>query len=515
MRTLKRLMPLLGEDMLQPTGKTTFFFTQQTLFTFIIMANQTPSFGNSLVHFDPKAEARLRNKLDLMLVPTVAILYLFCFIDRANIGNAKIAGLEADLGLTGYDYNGLLSVFYVSYIVFEIPSNICCKWMGPGWFIPIISLGFGAISIATAYVDNFAQAAAVRFFLGIFEAGMLPGIAYYLSRWYRRSELTFRLGLYIVMAPMAGAFGGLLASAILKLDSFCGVTGWRMIFVLEGIITVALAIVSFFTLTDRPETARWLTQEEKDLAIARVKSERVATTEVLDKMDMKKLLQGILNPITVLTSFIFLLNNITVQGLAFFAPTIVRTIYPDKTIIQQQLFTVPPYIVGGFFTLFLPAISWKLDRRQVIMIACTPLVIIGYSIFLGTTEASARYGALFLLSSSIFAMGPMTNAQVSANVISDTARSSGIGLNVMLGNVGGLISTWSYLPWDAPRYPIGNGLNLAAISSILVLSTLGLMWMNADNKKRETRNVEEELLGMSQQEIQDLDWRNPAFRWKP
>ncbi|KAK3995317.1 major facilitator superfamily domain-containing protein, partial [Cladorrhinum sp. PSN332] len=475
----------------------------------------TDHFGQSVVHFDPKAEARLRRKLDLMLVPTVSVLYLFCFIDRANIGNAKIAGLERDLGMSGYDYNGLLSVFYISYILFEIPSNICCKWIGPGWFIPAISLGFGGISIATAYVDNFAQAAAVRFVLGIFEAGMLPGIAYYLSRWYRRSELTFRLGLYIVMAPMAGAFGGLLASGILKLDSFCGVTSWRMIFVLEGIITVFLAVVSFFTLTDRPETARWLTQEEKELAMARVKSERVATTEVLDKMDKKKLLQGILNPITILTSFIFLLNNITVQGLAFFAPTIVRTIYPDKSLIQQQLFTVPPYIVGGFFTLFLPGISWKLDRRQIIMIACTPMVIAGYSIFLATTDANTRYGALFLLSSSIFAMGPMTNAQVSANVISDTARSSGIGLNVMFGNMGGLISTWSYLPWDGPNFPIGNGLNLAAVGSILILSTLGLFWMERDNKRREGLNVEEELLGMSRQEIQDLDWKHPEFRWKP
>lgn len=116
--------------------------------------------------------------------------------------------------------------------------------------------------------------------LGIFEAGMLPGIAYYLSRWYRRSELAFRLALYIVMAPLAGAFGGLLASAILTLDHFGSLHTWRMIFAIEGIVTCALGLIAFLTLTDRPETARWLSQEEKDLAIARLKSERVATTEV-------------------------------------------------------------------------------------------------------------------------------------------------------------------------------------------------------------------------------------------
>jgi sugar phosphate permease len=223
------------------------------------------------MEFDQKAEPRLRLKIDLHIIPTVAILYLFCFIDRANIGNARLAGLEKDLGLKGYDYNSVLSMFYISYIIFELPSNMCCKAIGPGWFIPIISLCFGIASIGTAFVHNKAAVSGVRFLLGIFEAGMLPGIAYYMSRWYRRSELAFRLSLYIVMGALAGAFGGLLASAILTLDSFGSLTRWRMIFAIEGIITCVLSIISFFTLTDRPETARWLTQEEKDLAIARVK----------------------------------------------------------------------------------------------------------------------------------------------------------------------------------------------------------------------------------------------------
>lgn len=151
--------------------------------------------------------------------------------------------METDLGLSGYDFNGLLSVFYIPYILLEIPSNILCKWMGPGWFLPIISLGFGVMSIVTAFVDNFAQAAGVRFVLGVFEAGMLPGISYYMSRWYRRSELSFRLALYIVMAPLAGAFGGLLASAILNLDRFGSLTSWRMIFAIEGLITTGLALI--------------------------------------------------------------------------------------------------------------------------------------------------------------------------------------------------------------------------------------------------------------------------------
>ncbi|KAH0428258.1 major facilitator superfamily transporter [Colletotrichum camelliae] len=474
----------------------------------------TDKYGNPLIEFDPVAERKLRWKLDLYTIPTVALLYLFCFIDRANIGNARIAGLDKDLYLKGYDYNIILSTFYISYILFEIPATVLCKWIGPGWFLPATSLAFGIVSIATAFCESRAAICGVRFLLGIFEAGMLPGIAYYLSRWYQRAELTFRLSLYMVMAPLAGAFGGLLASAILTLDHFGTLHRWRMIFAIEGIVTIALSLISFFTLTDRPETAKWLTQEEKDLCVARVKSERVGTTEVIDGIDKKKLLRGMLNPVTLEIAVIFLFNNITVQGLAFFLPTIVSTIYPTFSTVQKQLYSVPPYAVGAFFTLAFPGLSWYLDRRQVLIGLSAPMVMTGYIMFLASKVAKIRYAATFLIASSAMVLGPMSNAHISANVLSDTARSSAIGLNVMCGNIGGIISTWSYLPWDSPDYHIGNGLNLAAASMIFIVAFTAWFWMKWDNKRREDRSIEEELAGMSEQEIQDLDWKHPAFRWR-
>lgn len=317
------------------------------------------------------------------------------------------------------------------------------------------------------------------------------------------------------MAPLAGAFGGLLASAILSLPSVGSLHTWRMIFGVEGIITIGLSLVAFITLTDRPETARWLTQDEKDLAIARVKSERVAQTAVLDKVDSRKIWLGFWNPAVLATSWVFLLNNITVQGLAFFMPTIVASIYPTYTTIQKQLYTVPPYVVGAFFTLLLPALSWRLDRRHIFFIMSAPLIMIGYAMFLASTDSTVRYAATFLLASSCFALGPLTNAQVSAQVVSDTARGTSLGTNMMFGNVGGLIATWSYLSWDAPNYKIGNALNLASASLILVSSILTLLWMNWDNKQRDKKDIDAELEGLTTEEIENLEWKHPAWRWKP
>lgn len=137
---------------------------------------------------------------------------------------------------------------------------------------------------------------------------------------------------------------------------------------IEGIITIALALVSILTLTDRPETAIWLTQEEKDLAVARIKSERVSTTEVLEKVDFSKVVRGMLNPVVLSTAFIFLLNNITAQGLGFFLPTIVHTIYPKKSIVEQQLYTVPPYIVSS------PLHAILFDSCSMLRLCSTPRI---------------------------------------------------------------------------------------------------------------------------------------------
>ncbi|KAI0839942.1 putative MFS transporter [Hypoxylon sp. FL0890] len=475
----------------------------------------TDSHGQPIIEFDRLAERKLRNKIDLMIVPTVSLLYLFCFIDRSNIGNARLAGLEADLGMAGNDYNVLLSIFFISYIIFQIPSNLANKMIGPGWFIPFISFGFGACSLGMAFVRDMPAACGVRFLLGIFEAGMMPGISYYLSRWYRRAELVFRISLFVVMSPLAGAFGGLLASGILSLSNIGSVHAWRMIFLVEGIITMGLSLIAFFTLTDRPETALWLTEEEKTLAVARVKSELLAQTKVLDEADRKKVWLGFWNPVVLSTAFIFLFNNITVQGLAFFTPTIVASIYPAYSTVRKQLYTVPPYVVGAVFEVLVPTLSWRTDKRQIFLIITTPLTMMGYIMFLASTEAKVRYAAAFFTAISCFAAGPLTNAQVAAQVISDSARSMSLATNMMLGNIGGLIATWSYLSWDGPDYPIGNGLNLAASSMQLIIATATLFWMKADNKKREKLDVTKELEGLTQEQISSLEWKHPGWRWKP
>jgi len=249
--------------------------------------------GHALIEIDHAAERRLRWKIDLHIIPIVAIMYMWCFLDRTNIGNARTNKLEAQLGMSGYDYNVALSTFFVAYIVFEIPATMTCKIMGPGRFIPLITFLFGLISMLTAWVTNYGGLCAIRFFLGIAEAGMLPSIAYYLSRWYRKDELVFRLALYIVAAPIAGAVGGLIAYGVFQLKSIGSLTDWRMLFLVDGVITMGFGIIGYFAMTNSAETAKWLSPEEKALHAVRIKSGNVGTTVTVDAIHSQSFWQGI------------------------------------------------------------------------------------------------------------------------------------------------------------------------------------------------------------------------------
>ncbi|KAH8431501.1 uncharacterized protein LDX57_009164 [Aspergillus melleus] len=142
-------------------------------------------------------------------------------------------------------------------------------------------------------------------------------------------------------------------------------------------------------------------------------------------------------------------------------------------------------------------------------------MMIGYIMFLATTDKKTQYGATFLIASGSFTFGALVNAIASANVVSDSARSSAIGTTGLIGNIGGLISTWSYMAKDAPLYHVGNGLNLAAASATLLVAIALLLYMTWDNRRREQRDVRAELDGLSQKEVEDLDWWHPGFRWRP
>ena len=162
-------------------------------------------------HIDPKKVLR---KMDLRLIPMLALLYLLSFLDRGNIGNARIEGLVDDLKMTGPQYNWCLTIFFFTYCVFEVPSNLLLKKFRPSIWLPSIMVSWGLVMTLMGLVQNYHGLLIARLFLGVTEAGLYPGVAYYITMWYCRDEAQFRQALFFSAASVAGAFSGLLAFAI-------------------------------------------------------------------------------------------------------------------------------------------------------------------------------------------------------------------------------------------------------------------------------------------------------------
>jgi len=269
---------------------------------------------------DPVLEKKVIRKVDFNLVPILFLLFLCAFIDRINIGNARIQGLEKDLGMTGQDYNIALFTFFILYILLEVPCNMILKKIRPSVFISSIMAGWGVVTVCQGVTQSFAGLVVCRVIIGALEAGFFPGCVYLLSMYYRRHELQMRFNLFFSASIIAGAFSGLLAYAIAHMDGIAGYGGWRWIFILEGIATVIVAIGSYWLIPDWPETAKFLKEDERELLIRRLALDKAGAT--MDHWNKKTAKRVFSDPKIYLSISMYLGVVTTSYSGSFFTPTI-------------------------------------------------------------------------------------------------------------------------------------------------------------------------------------------------
>ena len=224
-----------------------------------------------------RLEKALVRKIDFRLLPMIILMYIMNYLDRNNIAAARLAGLQAPqskggLNLTSTQYLTALSILFVGYLVMQIPSNLFLNKIGkPALYLPTVMIVWGVISAATAGAHSYGGLIAIRFFLGFVEAAYFPGCLFYLSSWYTRSELGFRIALLYSGSLLSGAFSGLISAGITNgLDGARGLRAWRWLFIIEGVITIFIAFLAYLTLPNFPRTTSWLTENERQLAIWRL-----------------------------------------------------------------------------------------------------------------------------------------------------------------------------------------------------------------------------------------------------
>ena len=214
------------------------------------------------------------------------LLYLMSFLDRVNIGTARITGLLTQLNLSSNQYSIASSIFFVSYVAFEVPSNLVLRKFRPSRWIPFTMVCWSIFQIFMGLVTDYGSLVALRFCLGLFESGLFPGLNFFLTGWYRREEINRRCAVFFAGAVLAGAFGGIFGFALSQMNGVGGKQGWSWIvsgqpevgaepqFIMEGLLTFIVSILSFWMVHDWPDQAKFLTPLEKEMVIMRLKQEQ-------------------------------------------------------------------------------------------------------------------------------------------------------------------------------------------------------------------------------------------------
>ncbi|KAF9475984.1 MFS general substrate transporter [Pholiota conissans] len=464
-----------------------------------------------LSNVPPEEEGRLRRIFDLNLLPPLAFMYLCNALDKGNVGNAKTDGWDKDINLTGNQYYLLVMIFYVPFCLFGTPISLLVKKFSAARVLPMMMIGFGSMSLFTGIAKNFSEVFAIRFFLGIFESAMLPGVVFYLSTFYKRNELASRVGLFYAASSISGAFSGLIAYGVFHIKNPKH-HAWQYLFWIEGAGTVSFAIFALLWLPKSPSTWKRLSSRQKAIANARILADSSVVSD--ERLDIRDAFRPFLDPMYWIWALISLSFGVPLASVNNFLPQIVASL--GYSTVRTNLLTVAPNIVGTVALLLLTFSSDYFRERSIHI--CIPLAtaLIGF-IILGSIDVLAHrhtaYFACFLLTSGAFAPSVLVSAWYSNNTPNESRRAVVAAVMVAIANSSGLISTNVFRAKDEPKYIPALATSAAFGGLCLVLVASTGIYMRMENRRRNRAQGVEITAADVDTELLAEGPRSPSFRY--
>ncbi|KAI9932700.1 hypothetical protein MW887_008949 [Aspergillus wentii] len=470
-----------------------------------------------LANFSEDSKKKVLRKVDLRLVPMFVLLYLVAYIDKTNIGNAKIEGLLPSLHMDGIQYNIALTIFLIPYVLAEVPSNIILNRLKrPSIYLGSLIFLWGIIMTCTGFVQNFAGLVVIRFLLGLFEAGFLPGAVLVISKWYLPNETQTRIAILYTSAASGGAFSGLLAFGIAKMDGVGGYDGWRWIFIIEGLATILMAVACYLLLLDSPSLSPgWLTSDEiRFLEVRQIANSGQDGHQ--SSFDKRALISALTDWKIYLLIFATWSNAVPNYALKFTMPDIITTMGFSSA--KAQLLTIPPYAVGAFSAYFFSVFADRYTWRMPFILIPQLCLIVAFAI-LFSKAASIKdnialcYFGVCLACFGMYPILPGVNAWNVSNILNPQKRAIAIGYLICMGNAGGIIGSFIYRAEEKPRYPSGYGTSFAfaAAGIVAVLALEFLLWKG--NKKNENISEAEALEEYTEEELRRMGEKSPLFKY--
>ncbi|KAF4445986.1 hypothetical protein F53441_10320 [Fusarium austroafricanum] len=469
--------------------------------------SQTPEWR---AEFDKK----LVRKVDIRLMPTLVIMYLLNFLDRSNLAQARQGSLEKDLRMSGTDFNLATSIFFVGYLLMQLPSNLILTRLRPSLYLSASCCLWGVVSTCNAAADNFTHLVVIRFFLGFVEAPFFPGAVFLMSSWYTRPELTRRIAWLYSGNALANMFGGVLGAAILgDLEGAHGKAGWRWLFIIEGVAAIGFSLIAGVVLPNYPHTTKWLTQEERAFAAWRLAQD----INEVDAYGEKSVWDGVKMAARDYRLYLFvLLQHVSLisQTFQYFFPTIVGTLGYGK--IVTLWLTAPAWFATFLLSVCVTLSSAKTNDRSLHIIVLMLVAAVGNAIAAGTTVVGARFFAMFLMP-----MGAVSSYQIIVSWVANSfprplvKRSAAIAVCNMIGNTASIYGSYMYPSSDGPQYTPGGSAN-AAICVLVALLALLLRYVHIwENKKLEKAEAEAAAVANEDGKVDmaATEPREPGFRY--
>ena len=377
-------------------------------------------------------------KITWRIMPIVLIAYVMAFLDRINVGYAKLT-MQQDLQFSDEVYGLGAGIFFLTYLIFEVPSNLWMERVGARRTLLRIMVLWGIASTATAWVTTPTQFYLVRLLLGAFEAGFFPGIILYLTYWYpsaRRGRVT---GWFMFGMPITGVLGGPLSGWILKsFDGVGGWHGWQWVFVIEGIPTILIGVLVYLLLTDKPEQARWLNDREKSIVHQAMQVDRQGEDPQESHGGLRGLKLALGDSMTWVLAFIYFTCTSAVYTLTFWLPPMVKSL-GIADIAQVGWYTAIPFAFGSLGILALSRSSDYFRERR--WHVASTLIIGSIALYATTLTAGAFFPSMVLLCvAAFFIFGCALFWSIPPTYLSRQAAATGIAVISSLGTLGGFVS---------------------------------------------------------------------------
>jgi sugar phosphate permease len=467
-----------------------------------------PVSEEALSDHDRRVMRRLLWKIDLTILPILSIVFLLATVDRVDIGNAQVAGMQSQLHIDNSHWANLNSFFYIGYVLAQPFGTMTLRKFTPPFTIGGGVIAWGALTIVLVAVKTYSQAVAVRVLVGVAE-GWIHAASLYLSLWYTPRELATRGAIYFSTSSLAGAFSGLIAYGIVKdLSHSRPYTPWQWLFLVEGLISVAFGFFVLFALPPVPERIKWgFSEEEKRMAVLRTWQ---ANNTPHAQVNFRQLFVPFKWPILYVWIILYACTQIAVTSLSSFLPTIVKGMGYNG--VEAQLMTVPVYACGFVSTIFFGWLSDRTQKRAIWIIVCSLGSLVGYIMLLvATSHNMVRYAGVCLAAAAQYPLLPIISVWSAVN---SRAFSERITTSTSIAMIGQAATSAALTGFNTPPYYIkGIWIVLGSIFLMPPATVFGWWYLLRANRiKIKTRN-EPEVNELRKKGLEELGSAHPDFKF--